>query len=386
MKKVLSILLCILLLCSCSANKNTNEKVGSDSGVWISYYELNSMLDSEKGFKTEFSTVLENCKKLKIQNLYIHTRAFGESLYESQYFPLLKSAKAYDYDIFEFILSECKKAGLKVHAWINPYRISSSSEDITKINSLSPAFKWLNDTDQQNDSNVCFSGGIYYNPASSDVLKLILDSIRELITKYDVDGVHFDDYFYPTTDMEFDSISYNEYKKTAQNPLSLENWRRENVNLLISSCHTVIEYMNKDIVFSVSPAADIKKNLNNLYADADCWIKNGYIDEIIPQLYFGFEYPDSKFSFLNLLEEWKELTRQNTNVKLKIGLAFYKAEPTFDADISEWKNNDDIIARQVAVCESDNAVGGYVYFSYSSVFSQSGAFKRQREKLLEYLN
>ena len=385
MKKVLSVLVCVLLLCSC-VEKNTEKTKEIDSGVWISFYELNSMFDSKKGFKTEFLSVLDNCKKLKIQNLYIHTRAFGESLYKSEYFPQLEKVKAYDYDVFEFILSECKKAGLKVHAWINPYRVSSSSEDITTINPLSPAFKWLNDTEKQNDKNVCLDGGIYYNPSSSEVLKLILDGIRELIENYKVDGVHFDDYFYPTTDGEFDEVSYTEYKSTAQNPLSLGDWRRENVNLLISSCYTVIKQKNKDVVFSISPAADIKKNQNNLYADAEEWIKNGYIDEIIPQLYFGFEYPDSKFSFLNLLEEWKKLSVLNTAVKLKIGLAFYKAEPTLTADKNEWENNFDIIARQVAVCQSDSAVSGYVYFSYSSVFGESDAFTKQREKLLEYLN
>lgn len=385
MKRVLSVLICVLVLCSCAANKSA-KKQETDSGIWISFYELNSMLSSEKGFKTEFFGVLDNCKKLKIQNLYIHIRAFGELLYKSEHFPQLETVEAYDYDVFGFILSESKKAGLKVHAWINPYRVSSSNEDITKINPLSPAFKWLSDIDKQNDKNVCFSGGIYYNPSSDEVLKLILDSVRELLVNYDVDGVHFDDYFYPTTDSKFDEISYNEYKKSAQNPLSLGDWRRENINLLISSCYTVIKQKNKEVVFSISPAADIKKNRNNLYADVENWIKNGYVDEIIPQLYFGFEYPDSKFGFLNLLDEWKKLARQNTDVKLKIGLAFYKAEPTLAADKKEWENKDDIIARQVAVCQSDNTVSGYVLFSYSTVFSESDAFKKQRKKLLEYLN
>lgn len=386
MKKVLIILLLSLVLSSCTVNKPNVENSSCESGIWLSFYELNSMLKSKVGFEAEIQKVIENCNKLKIKNLYVHIRAFDDLLYKSQYFPLQEGAKAYDYDVFEFILSECKKAGLKVHAWINPYRISTATEDINQISASSPAYKWLNDTEKENDSNVCFANGIYYNPASCEVRRLILDSIRELLKNYDVDGVHFDDYFYPTNDSEFDCISYSEYKKTAQSPLKLDVWRRENVNLLISSCYALIKHIDKEVVFSISPAADITKNRENLYADVECWVKNGYVDEIIPQLYFGFEYPDNKYAFLQLIDSWKAIARQNNAVKLKIGLAFYKAEPTLGADRKEWENNDDIISRQVKVCEADELVSGYVYFSYSSVFSQSEAFKRQREKLLEYLN
>lgn len=385
MKKVLSLLILVLFLCSCSATPNNNETQYCESGIWISYYEINSMLKSEKGFKAEFENVIENCKKLQIQNLYIHTRAFGDSLYTSDYFPLMAGVKDYDYDVFAYIIEKCHKENMLVHAWINPYRVSTATVNIDEIDKNSPAYKWLHDENTDNDLGVCFSNGIYFNPASQEVRRLVLDGIRELVAKYSVDGIHFDDYFYPTTKTDFDTASYNQYKTSCEKPLSLAAWRRENVNLLISSCYEVIKYANKDIVFSISPAASIESNFNNLYADVTEWIEKGYVDEIIPQLYFGFEYPDEEFRFENLLSVWKKAASSNKNVKLKIGLANYKAKPSLEADKAEWENNSDIIARQIAICENDNEISGYVLFSYSSVFGEEAEFREQREKIIEYL-
>ncbi len=383
MKKVLAVLSLIIVLCSCSNKKPMEYKdIVSGSGVWISYYELEGMLKSDDGFESEFQKVIENCKDFRIENLYLHTRAFGETLYPTEYFPLLESAKSYGFDVFEYIVSESKKNGLKIHAWINPYRIAANT-DIEKLNKQSVVYKWLNDQIRENDKNVGFANGIYLNPASAEVRGLVLKEVRELIKKYDIDGIHFDDYFYPTQKAEFDKSSFEEYKAQSKNPLSLADYRRENVNTLISSCNSLINYLNDDIIFSISPTASQQNNYENLYADVGSWINLGLVDEIIPQLYFGFEYPDESFRFENLLKEWKTIVNKNPNVKLKIGLGIYKANPTLEADRQEWENNTDIIARQVQICQNDSDVSGYVYFSYSSLFGRDANYKAQREKIKE---
>jgi len=380
MKKFLSLFLvslCLLFVTGC------NKTHSNQNGVWISYYELEKMFQSD--LKKEFQTVIENCKQLQIENLYIHTRAFGSTIYKSDYFPLLKSVKKYDFDVLEYFINQCKKHGLKVQAWVNPYRILSGSEDITKLDAESPAYRWLNDDIKQNDSNVAFSDGIYLNPASSEVRCLIIDSLRELIVRYDIDGIHFDDYFYPTTKTDFDETSYSQYKSNTLKAKNLFDWRRSNVNELIEQCYKAIKYSNHDIVFSISPAASIEQNYNNLYADVGKWVDEGFVDEIIPQLYFGFEYPDDDFKFLNLLQKWKDLANRNKKVKLKIGLGVYKAKPKLEPDIKEWSQNSDIISRQTEICQKDKNVSGFVLFSYSTLFSNDKEFKQERENLKKIL-
>lgn len=379
-KILLFLLTATVIFSSCSSETDVN----SQNGIWITYYELNDMLKNKETFKTDFEKAVDNIRKTGIKNLYIHTRAFGENLYLSDYFPLCENVKNYNYDVFEFIVQTCKKFDLKIYAWINPYRIASSDCDIDKINHESPAYKWLTDKDSQNDANVGFSNGIYLNPAEYEVKKLLTDGIYELICKYDIDGIHFDDYFYPTDNEDFDKISFENYLKKTDNPLSLSDWRRNNVTDLIKSCYEVIKNKNENIIFSISPAASIEKNYEKLFADVEKWIENGYLDEVIPQLYFGFEYPDDDFKFENLLSKWKTIKNKNKNVALKIGLGAYKAKSDSEAD-KEWKNDCGILARQAEMCDNDIEVCGYVLFSYSSLFGDEKEFKLQREIFEEYL-
>lgn len=383
MKKCIAILLVVIIfLCSC---KPQNEAVKEDNkasvGMWLTFSELNTMLDSEKGFVTEVQNAVNLCNELNIQNIYIHVHSYCDSLFKSDYFPLIESAKKYDFDLFKYMLDTFHKAGVKVHAWLNPYRVLTSSIDIEKLDSNSPVYKWLYDDNPENDVNVCFANGIYLNPAETQVQKLILDGIKEIIQRYDVDGIHFDDYFYPTTEASFDEKSYQRYCDTTQKPLELPDWRRANVNTLISSCYNTIKYENEQILFSISPAASVEKNYNEFYADVKTWIKDGYVDVIIPQLYFGFKYRQREFAFEELLEEWENITGGNEKVSLLIGLASYKTGTQTENDGEEWVNEKDIIARQADICYRDFAVDGFVLFSYSSLISGEPLNISQKENL-----
>ena len=355
-------------------------------GVWISFSEINAMLKSPDGFKSQFDAVLQNCLSVGTKDLYVHVRAYCDSLFPSENFPLIEEARGYDYDVFEYIVSACNSAGIRVHAWINPYRVLGSSGDISYLEESSPARRWLSDDDPANDNNVCLYNGIYLNPAEPAVQQLVIDGIREILTKYAVDGIHFDDYFYPTTDEAFDSVSYEAYRQTADNPLSLSGWRVANVNALISGCYTAVKFMDKDIIFSVSPMASITKNLDELYADVGAWIENGCVDVIIPQLYFGFEYPLAEFTFPGLLKEWKELAKRNGEVALIIGLAPYKIGTDAPNDALEWNLRTDIIARQAQICKEDKRVAGFVLFSYTGTFSDNELNVKQRDNLKNTLN
>lgn len=394
MKRLIALLICMCLILSACTDISKNEdgsksemsKSGTAaSGVWLTFSEINTMLSSQNGFEAEITQAVNNCKDLGLENIYIHIRSYCDSLFKSDYFPLTEKAQTFSFDVFDYMIDAFHNADIKVHAWINPYRVQTSSADINLLRADSPAYKWLKDEDPLNDRNVCIKDGIYLNPAEAQVRELVISGVKEVITRYDVDGIHFDDYFYPTTDAAFDSISYEAYKSQTQNPLSLEDWRRSNVNLLISSCYTAIKNIDDTVLFTVSPAASIEKNYNEFYADVAHWVENGYIDWIIPQLYFGFNYPDEQFQFVNLLSNWKELGSKNTDVELHIGLASYKIGSQEQYDKEEWNKDSDIIARQAKICRDDDSVCGYVLFSYTSIFSNQELNTKQRQNYKNFI-
>ncbi len=371
MKKLLSIILILMLLVGCSPMQKDLSVTETDAadtyitGVWISYAELDNLL-ANGDFKNQFNTVLSNCKARGITDVFVHTRAFCDSIYSSQYFPLRESVAGYDFDILEYMISQCHLADINFHAWINPYRVRTADSDIENLPENSYARIWLQDSDPSNDTNVCFSDGIYLCPASSEARQVVIDGIREIIGKYAVDGIHFDDYFYPTQDTAFDAAAYAAYCEDAQKPLTLSDWRRANVNALISGCFTAIKFTDADIIFSISPSASIDNNYNRYYADVGAWVNSGCVDYIIPQLYFGFEYPDSNLGFDNLVAEWQSIVK-DTDTKLLIGLASYKINTQNEPDRAEWADGIKVIKKQTEICKQTNGISGHMYFSYSSM-------------------
>lgn len=368
MKKILcAVTLLAVLLCGCrplEKDLNFAKPVEQDyiSGVWISYSELDAMLTNED-FKKEFQKVVSNCNSQGLTDIFVHVRPFCDSIYPSELFPLRHTAASYNFDVLEYMIDRCHQLGIRIHAWINPYRVRTADSNIESLPDDSLAYKWLKDDDITNDKDVILFNGIYLNPASYNAQQLVVDGIREILNNYDVDGIHFDDYFYPTTDSAFDQADYRQYIENCETPLSLDDWRRANVNALISGCYTAVKFINKNAVFSISPAASIMDNYSKLYADVALWCESDCVDYIIPQLYFGFDYPDEKFRFDSLLQDWKKVCGAT---KLAIGLATYKINTDSEPDRQEWASGNEIISRQIEICRSDDAVFGHILFSYSS--------------------
>ena len=365
MKKIICIVLAVILITFAGCAKTDEPLIDFDeqryvTGVWLSYAEIDAML--QKDFKTEFDAFVKNCAKQNISDVFVHTVPFCDSYYPSEFYP---QRTTQNFDVLSYMVDACHNNDLKIHAWINPYRVRTVDSDITALPDKSPAKQWLCDESEANDTNVSVCGGVYLNPASSEVRALVIGGVREIIDNYNVDGIHFDDYFYPTKDEAFDAQSYKDYCTAAKNPISLADFRRANVNALISGVYTAVKFKNKRIAFSVSPTASIDENYSRHYADVVAWVQNNCVDYIIPQLYFGFDYPDDNFKFDKLLADWQEIT-QNTQVKLVIGLAAYKIGTENEPDKTEWADGKEIINRQVEICKSNNSISGYVFFSYSS--------------------
>lgn len=368
-RAICSVILIALIFCGCAAKGDAAVQSETEytTGVWFSYLELDKMLSGD--FQTEFAAAIENCKTIGITDVFVHIRPFCDSLFNSEYFPLRETARGLSFDAMEFMVSIAKQNNMRFHAWINPYRVSRET-DINALPNDSPAYKWLNDEDAENDCNVLFCDGIYLNPAAPAVQRLVIDGVREILEDYDVDGIHFDDYFYPTADAEFDRKTYEKYCADTENTLGLADWRRANVNALISGTYTAVKFYSKDKLFSISPAASLQNNYDNLFADVKAWIESDCVDIIIPQIYFGFDYPIDEYRFNNLVEEWKELLNMG-NARLMIGLAAYKIGTESEPDRSEWNDNPTLLKRQSVACLKDSDISGHIYYSYSAIFSDA---------------
>lgn len=345
---------------------------GEVRAVWISYLEYQSMLTgkSEKEFKNSIKAMFTNLANDGFNTVYVHARSHSDAYYNSDIFPwsvycTRTEGQNPGFDPLKIMVKEAHAAGLKIEAWINPYRISGKT-DTNKISKGNPAYKWL-DTDKV---VVVEKTGIFYNPADEDVIDLVVRGVEELVINYAVDGIHFDDYFYPTTDESFDSDYYKSYKSTGGR-LSLAAWRRQNVNELISRVYSAVKSINPDCVFGVSPTGNTNSNYSALYCDVYTWVTSaGYVDYICPQLYYGFNH--KSLPYLTVLDEFDSMITKS-GVKLIIGLAAYKAgaEDTYAGSTGklEWTQNSDILSREVAAARRAKNYGGFALYRYDSLYN-----------------
>lgn len=402
--RLLCIFMCAASLTGCShlpgpqdSTAGTPATAASDpvlQGVWISYYELQFAGKTYAEFCAEIDQAFTTVAKNGFNAVFCHVRPNADAYYPSAVFPwsdALTGTPGADpgYDPLAYMVTAAHDRGLQFHAWINPYRISAKS---TQISTLAPqhiARRWLEDDDPQNDHYIAFAtGGMYFNPAVPAVQKLIIDGVQEILQNYAVDGIQFDDYFYPTTDLEFDKQAYTAYATATAMPLALEDWRRTHINALISAVYrTVREFAG--VKFGISPSAHISadgsdKNYTQSYADVALWINStAYVDYIAPQLYFGYEYPQVEFTFADLLQKWMALPRSQS-VALYIGLAGYKIGNENQIGAQEWLQSTDILARQAQDAYNAGAHGVLLY-SYSTLASQDPLCLQQARALRQVL-
>ncbi len=318
-------------------------------GVWVSYLELDGLLTgaSPTDAAARLDGLLDTCKESGMNTVFFHARAHSDAYYASAVFPPAKVATALlasGFDPLGYAVDAAHKRGLTLHAWINPYRIG---ED--KANAV------LN-----GDTGVFQKGGVwYYNPASPDARRAALDGVREILARYAVDGIHFDDYFYPA-EMTAQAESF----ESVPDGIAVADWRRTQVDLLVSGVYGLAHAAGKP--FGISPSALIDANRDNAYADVAAWMAGaGYIDYICPQIYFGFEHATRPFP--KTLAAWEALPRRE-GVALIIGLALYKAgtdDPYAGDGRAEWREHDDIIARQVTAIRAGDAADGFVLFRFA---------------------
>ncbi|MBE6900423.1 MAG: hypothetical protein E7479_07165 [Ruminococcaceae bacterium] len=358
--------------------QNTYMPSGETRAVWISYLEYQSVLQgkTEKQFRSNIRTMFGNLAADSFNTVFVHVRSHSDAMYESDIFPWSvyctgTEGKNPGFDSLEIMVSEAHSAGLKIEAWINPYRVKGNS-NTEKIAKSSPAYKWLG-----TGKVIVLDNGIFYNPADEEVIELIVSGVEEIVRNYEVDGIHFDDYFYPTTAESFDKTYYNEYK-AGGGKLSLAAWRRQNVNVLIKSVYSAIKAIDSSCRFGISPGGNTDRNYNSLYCDVYTWVTSkGYVDYICPQLYYGFNNRDCPY--LDVLSEFNNMITRS-EVELIIGLAAYKAgaEDTYAGENGkkEWINNNDILARQIIAARNESRYSGFAMYRYDSLYNPASGVKK----------
>ena len=364
---LISIFLLVDATISYAKKKDVTKLENKDNeirAVYISYLEyLNNFQGNSKIInQTKIDKMIDNIKELNLNNVFLHVSPFSDSIYESKIFPYSytltgKENKNPGFDYLDYFIKKAHAKNIKVHAWINPYRISFEN-NINSISEKNPASRLVNTSSVLIDKK-----GIYYNPASLLVKKLIVQQVEEIINKYKVDGIHFDDYFYVQNDI--DKLEYQNYQNNGGKQ-SLKEFRLDNTNDLIKKVYKVIKKKNKDIIFSIAPDGNINNNYIYHYADVKTWLSNReYIDIIMPQIYYGFNNEYSPFN--NVLDDWIKMT--NNDIKIVPVLASYKVGEVDNEAGSgkyEWLSDANVIDKQIAKIHSNN-LSGYALFRYDYI-------------------
>ena len=343
-------------------------------GVWISYIELsmeNEQDKSERAFREKFEKIAENCRGFGLNTLIVQVRPFGDALYKSEYYPwshILTGTQGKNpgYDPLEVMCEISNNYNLNIHAWVNPYRVTLNNKP-QKLSDDNPY-------SMDNSIGLKTETGIILDPSNEKARNLIVDGIIEIVKNYDIDGIQFDDYFYPENIGDADSESYEKYTAEMGNDssMNIENWRKANVNMLVCETYRAIHSNSDDVVFGISPQGNIENN-EKLYADVKSWCTcKGFVDYICPQIYFSTENP--ALTFEDSLESWRELDFCD-GVNLYIGLAGYKAGT--DDDEGTWSNSNDILAQEYKILEEYDKSSGFMIYSYNSIVAEKSREEMQ---------
>lgn len=357
-------------------NSGKEENIGKDEeeqeevrAMWVSFLEFGAEKKTESQWKAFIDETFDNCVNYNMNTIMFQVRPFGDAMYASKLFPWSKYSSGKQgtspgYDPLEYAVEAAHKRGLKIEAWINPYRVASGTTDIKDLSKDNPARKFR-ETKGKERYVLSFGGNLYYNPSIKEVQQLIVSGVKEILDNYDVDGIHMDDYFYPSLGSNYkNNFDAEEYEEIVTD-LSIADWRRNNVNTLVKSLYSTVKKKGEHIKFGISPAGNPSNLMDNTmyYVDIETWLsKKGYVDYICPQLYWSFEHQVAPYD--KMVNRWISLNKANI-VDLYIGIPAYKAgDPSVDG--KQWANKTTILRDQVVYARKQETVKGFAFFSYNS--------------------
>ncbi|MDI6400737.1 family 10 glycosylhydrolase [Balneolaceae bacterium ANBcel3] len=336
-------------------------------GVWIAtvgnldWPETHTMCTIKQ--RETASALLDSLQSIGINAVFFQVRPEGDAFYASTYEPWSywltgEQGRAPEpfYDPLFFMIREAHKRGMELHAWLNPFRVARIKGQYQMTG---------NHVTRRHPDWVLSFPDVYgrsyamLNPGLPEVRDYIASIVADIVRRYDVDGIHFDDYFYPYQPIhDQDSLAFIRYGSTFDSP---SDWRRESINQLIHQVNDSLNTLAPDVVFGISPFA-IRKNSDAgtnglegyhvLFADGLAWLENRSVDYIAPQLYF--EPGNERADYVSLLEFWASAAFFNDR-HLYAGLAPYRLMPPHD-----WSR--DQAARQLLYNAQHEAVQGNIFF------------------------
>lgn len=367
------------------ADKNAQQE--EYRAYWFSFYDYDAYRAKYKkrtaaNFKSYFTGVIKKGKSLGMNRIIVQVRPFGDAMYKSKYFPWSKyisgkQGKNPGFDPLKIMVSVAHQNGMSIEAWVNPYRVTKGSTNYKKLSKNNPARKWHAKKSMRRNV-LSYGGSLYYNPSKKTVRNLIVNGAKEIVQNYDVDGIHMDDYFYPSFTKKnvkkvFDAIEYKKssYKKKKK---SIYTYRRAQVSTLVSQMKAALKQIDPNVTYGISPAGNID-NLTSKYSyyvDIYKWMNSTkYVDYICPQIYWGFKHPTAKFD--KVTNRWVKAAKKK-KVKLYIGIAVYRAGHNTGqnrAERKEWKSDTDVLKKQVQYGRK-KGVDGFAFFDYQDLKSKAG--------------
>lgn len=372
------------------------EEQGEFRATWITHF-IGSMpaYSTEQAFKNEVNAILNNMEINNLNVAIVHMRTHNNALYKSEINPVASWFSSVDFDVFDpmaYFIAEAHKRGIEFHAWLNPYRVSTTYQRGTMPT----------ENPQSNPENILSNKentAHILNPALPAVRDHVVNTILEIIENYNVDAIHFDDYFY----MEMGNGSILNDPDQAQflaDPLGQpntvvgkSNWRREQINLFIEATHEAINQFNTDnnryVQFGISPTG-IYRNGNGevtydtngmpitngsktsgqehyqsyLFADTLHWIKEGWLDYMLPQSYWAITHPQAGLE--DVMGWWEKVVRY-LDVNLYSGIGLYLADAGTQSNVYSWRNNPNEFSNQLDILSTYENVQGFSIYSYNMI-------------------
>ncbi len=387
--------------CACNSHGEDENSVGENDpsymeeqpvqkelrGVYIATV-YNIDFPSKKGLgkdelARELDDIIENTASLGCGAIYFQVRGASDAMYNSELFPVseyltgVKNGELPDgFDPLYYLIEHAHARGIEVHAWVNPLRVTRGGTaakpktDTANLPEGSPARK-------SPELTLAYEGELYYDPGVPEARKLVADGVRELVEGYDIDGVLFDDYFYPYPKSGVEIPDTGTYKKYGSGE-DIGDFRRNNINKMVKGCYDAIKASDPDCLFGIAPFGiwqnDDGKNGGSatrglesyeaIFCDTLAWVKGGYVDYIAPQIYWSFSHKSAPYA---VLADWWNAALDGTGVDFCISHAAYK----YGTEDWSFAGTVDELQEQLSYARELITYRGSILYGYSALVADT---------------